>query len=159
MVANRRRGEDAIPANYKALVTHDQLDGIRKLESFGWTLTYVRRPKFEPVEVVLLHSDGKSYACLNEDGSLDQQTKVRVRGDGPLEEAPTPPDFSEALATVDHETFMPGEPAAPVPPAKPPTNPPAESDSGLAPNAEPIPAASKDTETDSGDKPPPKFLV
>jgi len=155
MVANRRRGEDPIPANYKALVTHDQLDGIRKLESFGWALTYIRRPKFEPVEVVLLHSDGKSYARLNEDGTLDQQTKVRIRGDGAPAVAPTPPDVSDALATVDHEPFIPKPAAKPAPPA----NPTAESDSGLAPNAEPIPAASKDNEPDSGDKPPPKFLV
>ena len=153
MVANRRRGEEAVPPNYKQLLTVEQIDGLRKLESFGWTLTYVRRPKFEPVEVVLLHSDGKSYARLNDDGSLDQQTKVRVRGDGAVPEPASPPEVSEALNTVDHEPFMPAATAKDKTEAT-------EDDSNLAPNAEPIPAAQKEPFPGAGNKkPPPKFIV
>ena len=134
MVANRRRGEEAVPSNYKKLLTSEQIDGLRKLESFGWGLTYVRRPKFEPVEVIIKHSDGKSHAALLPDGTLDQVTPVRVRGDGAVA-----PDVSDALSVVDNEPFM----------AKPTAKTSDESSSSA--QKEPLPPAT--------DKTPNKFLV
>ena len=58
MVDNHRMGEPPVPQNYKKLLTLDQIQALQKLESFGWSLKYVRRPKIEPVEVVLEHADG-----------------------------------------------------------------------------------------------------
>ena len=136
MVANRRRGEEAIPSNFKDLLTMDQIDGLRKLESFGWSLLYVRRPKFEPVEIVLIHSDGKSHAVLGLTGELEQESTVRVRGDGEIAEV-NAPAFNEALALVDNEAPSLVTDSAPI--ADP------------QPGKEPLPAAS--------DRPPPKYLV
>ena len=146
MGTNKRRGEDPIPENYKELLTLDQIDALRKLESFGWALKYIRRPKFAPIEVVLLHGDQNSYALLSEDGELDQQTPVQDRS--AKDELDTPPDASEALTTVDRETFTGAtdKPAPPPPPA-------------ASPMAEPLPSSTNDTLPDSEDKPPPKFLV
>ncbi len=136
MVANRRRGEEAIPANYKSLLTMDQIDGLRKLESFGWSLLYVRRPKFEPVQVVLIHSDGKSHAVLGVSGELEEEATVKVRGDG--EDITTQaPRASESLAMVDHEPLPTASPATPQ----------------YSGQKEPPPS------TPSGIKPPPKYLV
>ena len=79
MVANRRRGELAIPLNRDELLNNEQKNGLRKLESFGWSLKFLRRPQFEAREVVLVYSDETSYALLTEKGGLDQDTKVGIR--------------------------------------------------------------------------------
>ena len=79
MVANRRRGEPAIPQNKDELLNTEQHDGLRKLEQFGWELKFLRRPQFEAREVVLVYSDETSYAILAEDGTLDQKTELGIR--------------------------------------------------------------------------------
>ena len=145
MVSNRRRGGEPIPANYAELLTPDQSDALRKLESFGWSLKKIRRPKFEPIEVILVHSDGKSYAILLESGELDQKTPVAMRS----EREETQLDASEALTTVAQQTFTEGEKVPPPPPATAPASP----------MAEPVPSSTNDALPDSADKPPPKYLV
>jgi hypothetical protein len=99
MGANKRRGDEAVPNNYKDLLTPEQIDGMRKLESFGWGLLYVRRPKFETVEVIVAHTDGKFHAVLGLSGELEQVSKAPVRGDGDQES----PDSDEAQTTTDPE--------------------------------------------------------
>ena len=100
MGANKRRGDEAIPENYKDLLTPDQIDGLRKLESYGWGLLYVRRPKFETVEVIVAHSDGKFHAVLGLSGELEQVSKAPVRGDGKQ----ASPESDEGQATADPES-------------------------------------------------------
>ena len=104
MGANKRRGDNAVPDNYKDLLTPEQIDGLRKLESFGWDLLYVRRPKFETVEVIVAHTDGKFHAVLGLSGELEQVSKAPVRGDGdqtsPESESS---DSNEAQTTTDPE--------------------------------------------------------
>jgi hypothetical protein len=145
MAGNKRRGEVPIPENCKDLMTNDQIVSLRNLESFGWSLKYVRRPKFEPVEVVLISADGESYALLREDGELDQETPVasrETRAEAPPVEtadAPPPDDDLQALAE-----FAAGEPPSPT---------------EVSPMAEPLPSSSNDALPDSEDIPPPKFLV
>lgn len=130
MGANKRRGDDAVPGNYKDLLTPEQIDGLRKLESYGWGLLYVRRPKFETVEVIVAHSDGKFHAVLGLSGELEQVSKAPIRGDG---EKTSPSDETQAKA--DTETAA----AADQPPP----------DTVL--QKEPIPT--------TGNKTPPKYLV
>jgi hypothetical protein len=142
MVSNRRRGEDPLPANYAELLTEEQHTSLRKLESFGWSLRKIRRPKFEEMVVILAHSDGKSYAILTPEGDLDQKTPVHVR-----EEKPVQLDASDALTTVARETFSEDK----VPPPPPPPS--------ASPMAEPLPSSTNDSLPDSADKPPPKYLV
>jgi hypothetical protein len=149
MVANRRRGEPAIPHNHEELLTSDQKDGLRKLESFGWILKFLRRPQFEPREVVLVYSDEKSYAVLNEDGSLDQEGKVDIRksdrdeqflaeGEAPVE-APAKDPWQESAgeSALDYLEERPAEIPA---------------ETTTTPGKEPVPAK-------SGDGKPPKYLV
>ncbi len=77
-MANKRRGEPPIPPNHEALMTQEQLDALAKLETFGWHLHLIRRPKFEPVEVVLEHSDGH-FSVLLETGELDSDAPPSMR--------------------------------------------------------------------------------
>lgn len=80
MAGSKRRNEEGIPVNYPDLLTEEQLEGLHKLESFGWSLLYVRRPKFAPIEVVLEHSDGRNHAILGPLGEIEKDSSVRIRG-------------------------------------------------------------------------------
>jgi hypothetical protein len=80
MGINRRRGEPAIPGNFKSLLSRAQFQALRKLEPFGWSLHVVRRPRFEPVEVVLEHSSGK-YSALDIEGELEHEPPPQLRAE------------------------------------------------------------------------------
>ena len=79
MASDKRRNIEGIPGNYRDFLTVDQVHGLRGLESFGWSLLYVRRPKFAAVEVVLVHPDGDIHAVLDATGELEQNSMVRLR--------------------------------------------------------------------------------
>ncbi len=81
-MVNKRRGEPPIPPNHETLMTAEQREGLKKLETFGWHLHIIRRPKFKPVEVVLEHSDGH-FAILKESGELDQDSPPAMRREEP----------------------------------------------------------------------------
>ncbi len=135
MGANKRRGNEAVPENYKDLLTPEQIDGLRKLESYGWGLLYVRRPKFETVEVIVAHTDGKFHAVLGLSGELEQVSKAPVRGDGKQASPQEPPASDEAQTTADPQPSG--------------TDPQPSQESAL--QKEPIPT--------TGNKSPPKYLV
>ena len=138
MGENKRRGEPAIPSNVESLLTSDQASALPSLKGFGWSLLVVRRPKFEPVEVVLEHKSGK-FAYLNESGELDHAAGLRVRtvDKEPKEE---PEEDTEVVWSRpdDGEEF---------------SIPELVSDSGTV-NNEPIPKPGN-----GGGKPPKKILV
>ncbi|MEM0955666.1 MAG: hypothetical protein AAGI24_16110 [Pseudomonadota bacterium] len=135
MSTNKRRGEPAIPSNWESLLTPDQLEGLRKLEGFGWALHVIRRPKFAPVEVLLKHSDGQCMQLL-ESGELEQSAQAPIRLDKPPEEEA--PEDPWANAT-DDQGFELKEPAVPTEAPKV--------------NNEPVPKSGGDN------KRPPKILV
>lgn len=59
--------------------TDMQHKAFARLEGFGWSIAFVRRPIFEDDIVVLYDRSAKRYAILNEDGSLDTATEIPVR--------------------------------------------------------------------------------
>lgn len=137
MGANKRRGEPAIPPNHEALMTTEQLEGLQRLEGFGWHLHTVRRPKFEPVEVVLEHSDGKHLRLL-ETGELDYDNPPDMRNEEVIPQVELPEEDPWAEAT-DADEFEVQESAVEPEPA--------------TVGNEPVPKGS------GGDRPTKKFLV
>ena len=75
----RRETQVAIPDNIKSILTDMQRQALARLEGFGWSLAFVRRPIFQDDVVVLYDPSGKRHAILNEDGSLDTTTDIKVR--------------------------------------------------------------------------------
>lgn len=78
MGANKRRGEPAVPPDLATLLNKDQRIALKQLESFGWAVHLVRRPKFEPLEIILEHSSGK-LATLTEAGELAHKPQPNLR--------------------------------------------------------------------------------
>jgi hypothetical protein len=147
MPSDKRRGDDPIPENCKEFLTQDQIVALGKLESFGWSLKFVRRPKFAPVEVVVISDDGESYAIMRDNGELDSETPVERREaapETPVEASDGPPEndlqtLADDLQTLDEITD--------------------ESPAEASPMVEPVPSSSNEALPDEEEIPPPKFLV
>jgi len=75
----RRTGQVAIPDDIKDRLNDVQHQTLARLEGFGWSVGFVRRPLFQDQVVVLFDPTGQQYAILNEDGSIEQTTDVQVR--------------------------------------------------------------------------------
>jgi len=75
----RRIDQKAVPDDIKALLTSEQLLTVARLEGFGWSIRFVRRPLFQDHTVVLFDPSGRRHAILGKDGSLDTSTDLQVR--------------------------------------------------------------------------------
>ena len=75
----RRLDQKAIPDDIKSQLTTEQLLTVNRLEGFGWSIKFVRRPLFQEHTVVLFDPSGKRHAILEKDGSLDTTTEIPVR--------------------------------------------------------------------------------
>lgn len=75
----RRIGEVAVPDDIRSRLNELQNQTLARIEGFGWSVGFVRRPLFQDQVVVLFDSSGKQYAILNEDGTLDQASEIDIR--------------------------------------------------------------------------------
>ena len=75
----RRIGEVAVPDDIRSRLNELQHQTLARIEGFGWSVGFVRRPLFQDQVVVLFDPSGKQYAILNEDGTLDQASEIVVR--------------------------------------------------------------------------------
>ena len=55
----RRIDQKSVPDDIKALLTTEQLLTVARLEGFGWSIKFVRRPLFQDHTVVLFDPSGK----------------------------------------------------------------------------------------------------
>ena len=80
MMNNDKRNSDLpVPDNIKDYLTDAQSAELHHIESFGWTLKYVRRPLFQERVVVVLNPDGSSIGILEEDGRLNLESNIDTR--------------------------------------------------------------------------------
>lgn len=120
-MSNKRRSEPAIPANFERFLSRQQLEALAELKLLGWNLEIIRRPKFEPTEVILQHRSGK-YCLLKDNGELDYSAppKLRrqpVKTQQPPDEEPDPwananddSGFEAAEADLPEPASVGGEP-------------------------------------------------
>jgi len=87
MMDNDKRNNDLpVPDNTKDYLTDAQSAELHHIESFGWTLKYIRRPLFQERVVVVLNPDGSSIGpdgssigILEEDGRLNLESNINTR--------------------------------------------------------------------------------
>jgi hypothetical protein len=75
----RRIGIDAIPNDIKSQLTGLQQGALARLEGFGWSIKFVRRPLFQEMMIVLVDPSGADHAILRDDGSVDRNIDVALR--------------------------------------------------------------------------------
>lgn len=76
---DKRGSQEPIPIDLVNYLSGSQFRCLHHLEEFGWKLAFVRRPLFEPPTVVLRSPEGKQFATLEDDGSLNLEPVVNVR--------------------------------------------------------------------------------
>lgn len=77
----RRKALNEISAVLKRELNEAQLETLRGLEQFGWSLAFVRHKLFEPSVVVITDGDshGKVVAQLESDGSIKETPGLDIR--------------------------------------------------------------------------------
>ena len=77
-VAERRMRMPPIPDDFSSLITHEQRIALNQKQQFGWFVKFVRRPLFQPIEVVLSNPDGSEFLVLETDGITRPFFNVRT---------------------------------------------------------------------------------
>lgn len=75
----RRLGQVAVPDDVNARLNELQHQTLARLEGFGWSVGFIRRPLFQEPVVVLFDPTGRSYGILRDDGILDTKTVLEIR--------------------------------------------------------------------------------
>ena len=77
-VAERRSRMPPIPDDFHRLITHEQRIALNQKQQFGWFVKFVRRPLFQPIEVVLSNPDGSEFLMLENEGTTRPFFNVRT---------------------------------------------------------------------------------
>ena len=79
VVDDRRGIQKAVPINLGRYLNQSQLLALHSLESFGWQLSFVRRPLFMQPIVVVINPESTQHAVLEEDGSVNLKPQLHIR--------------------------------------------------------------------------------
>lgn len=77
---DKRGSQDPIPANLEYYLTDRQIQSLHHFEDFGWRLAFVRRPLFDLPTVVIESPERKQLATIEEDGALNLDPELYLRG-------------------------------------------------------------------------------
>ncbi len=75
----RRKGGTPTPAELRTLLSGEQRETLSELERYGWRLHFVRHPLFQASTAVVFDTEREIYGELGDDGTLDEQPKLRMR--------------------------------------------------------------------------------
>ena len=76
--AERRMRMPPIPDDFLSLITNPQKITLNQKQQFGWFVQFVRRPLFQPIEVVLSNPDGNEFLLMEHDGVTRPFLDVRT---------------------------------------------------------------------------------
>lgn len=82
MEYEHKRGEvDPVPDNLMKFLNEDQIIAYHGVERFGWYIKFIRRPLFQRSICVLSNPEGTTLAVLEEDGSINENPEIQLRGE------------------------------------------------------------------------------
>ena len=81
MSEEKRGGQKAIPDNVEVYLNDLQKVILDKINKFGWSLKFVRRPANEKPTIVIQDQDGKKIGVMLEDGEINFETGIELRGE------------------------------------------------------------------------------
>jgi len=76
---DRRNGSPPVPPDTQSRMTDMQRGTLARLEGFGWSIRFVRRPLFQEQVIVLVDPAGHDHAVLREDGTFDRNIDFPIR--------------------------------------------------------------------------------
>ena len=81
MSEEKRGGQKPIPDNVEVYLNDLQKVILDKINKFGWSLKFVRRPANEKPTIVIQDQDGKKIGVMLEDGEINFETGIELRGE------------------------------------------------------------------------------
>lgn len=76
------RGEKSpVPINPDKYLNDDQLIAVQVLKQLGWSIYFVRRPRFQVPTIVMIDDNNQQIGLLMEDGDLDTSTHIPLRAE------------------------------------------------------------------------------
>lgn len=75
----KRNSEKPIPDNLDNILSEFQMMALRRIESFGWELQFVRRPPGHVPTPVIVSDDGKKIGILEDDGRINMSPDIDIR--------------------------------------------------------------------------------
>lgn len=79
MKTERRSEDNQNTESLDKVLNEQQLLALSKMETFGWTLAFVRKPLFQEIVPVLFHPDSHKLGTLDADGVLNVRPKIKYR--------------------------------------------------------------------------------
>jgi len=83
----KRKGLAPISDNLAELLSEKQMSALRKIETFGWQLRFVRRPLFQDPIPVILSPKGDKFAIVERDGRITMKHDLAARSEISVEQA------------------------------------------------------------------------
>ena len=79
MSEEKRVGEKAIPDNVDVYLNDLQKIILGKINKFGWSLKFVRRPSDENPIIAIQDQDGNKIGVMLDDGGINFDTGLKLR--------------------------------------------------------------------------------
>ncbi len=79
MEQEQRGKMSPLPENFHKRLNTDQLLALRLVENYGWGMKFVRRPSNQKPTFVIFNNNTHQYAVLDEDGTLNIETGIKIR--------------------------------------------------------------------------------
>lgn len=80
---DKRKNSHPSPIELEAILNEFQLLSLRRIQSFGWTLHFVRQPLFQESISIIFNTDNNTFGILENDGSLNMQPNIKFRTETP----------------------------------------------------------------------------
>ena len=71
MKKERRKGLPPIPEDIRSILSREQKNALKELETFGWVIDYVRRPLFQQPRVIIRNPANGKRSIIEADGTVD----------------------------------------------------------------------------------------
>ena len=79
MRREKRSEGNEVPDKLDEVLNKEQLFTLNKLEGYGWKLAFIRRPLFQDIVPVLVHSDTGKLGILEDDGAFNMKSDIALR--------------------------------------------------------------------------------
>lgn len=83
MEKEQRNKMNPLPYDFYKRLNADQLLALRLVENYGWGMSFVRRAPSQDQTFVIYNPNTKQYAVLDEDGTLNIESDIKIRNESP----------------------------------------------------------------------------
>jgi len=79
VIKDKRKGEKPIPSDIHNYLNEAQNAVLNKIQEFGWSLQFIRRPLFQEPVVIAANANGDAFGVLEVDGHFNTEPDIVLR--------------------------------------------------------------------------------